>query len=279
MGVEPFLVSSAVSAVLAQRLARRLCDCKQEVVLPGDAVRANGYAVDGDVITAFEPAGCARCGGTGYKGRVGLYEVMPVNDEIRRLAVTRASADAIAEAAIRAGMRPLRAEGLQKVLAPSRDASETFKSRRRAAPRLPGMKQSVSLITLGVADYARAKAFYEAIGWSPAMDVEETAFFQCNGVVLTLWARDKLAADMGIPDDGARWGGVALAHNVGSDAEVDRIVAEARANGAEVCREPAPTFYGGYAGAFRDLDGHVWEVAHNPGFGLTEDGAVVLPEG
>jgi type IV pilus assembly protein PilB len=117
MGVEPFLVSSAVSAVLAQRLARRLCDCKQEVVLPGDAVRANGYAVDGDVITAYEPAGCARCGGTGYKGRVGLYEVMPVNDEIRRLAVTRASADAISEAAVRAGMRPLRAEGLQKVLA------------------------------------------------------------------------------------------------------------------------------------------------------------------
>jgi uncharacterized protein len=140
------------------------------------------------------------------------------------------------------------------------------------------MKQSVSLITLGVADYARAKSFYEAIGWSPAMDVEETAFFQCNGVVLTLWARDKLAADMGVPDDGARWGGVALAHNVGSDAEVDAIVAQARANGAEVCREPAPTFYGGYAGAFRDLDGHVWEVAHNPGFGLTEDGAVVLPE-
>ena len=133
------------------------------------------------------------------------------------------------------------------------------------------MRQSVSLITLGVANYARAKAFYEAIGWSPAMDVEETAFFQCNGVVLTLWARDKLAADMGVPDDGARWGGVALAHNVGSDAEVDRVV-------EEICREPAPTFYGGYAGAFRDLDGHVWEVAHNPGFGLTEDGAVVLPE-
>jgi uncharacterized protein len=140
------------------------------------------------------------------------------------------------------------------------------------------MKQSVSLITLGVADYARAKAFYEAIGWSPAMDVEETAFFQCNGVVLTLWAREKLAADMGVPDDGARWGGVALAHNVGADAEVDRVIEDARANGAEVCREPAPTFYGGYAGAFRDLDGHVWEVAHNPGFGLTGDGAVILPE-
>jgi len=117
MGVEPFLVSSAVSCVLAQRLARRLCDCKQAVVVDGDIVRANGYAVEGATVTACEPAGCARCGGTGYKGRVGLYEVMPVTDEIRRLAVARASGDAIAEAAARAGMRSLRAEGLQKVLA------------------------------------------------------------------------------------------------------------------------------------------------------------------
>ena len=140
------------------------------------------------------------------------------------------------------------------------------------------MKQSVSLITLGVADYARAKAFYEAMGWSTAMDVEDTAFFVANGVVLSLWSRAKLAADMGVADDGARWGGIALAHNVASDAEVDQVIEAARANGAEICREPAPTFYGGYAGAFRDPDGHVWEVAHNPGFGLRDDGSVVLPE-
>ena len=139
------------------------------------------------------------------------------------------------------------------------------------------MKQSVSLVTLGVADYARAKAFYEALGWRAAMDVEETAFFRANGVVLVLWARDKLADDMGVHDGGARWSGIALAHNVGADAEVDDVIARARANGAEICREPAPTFYGGYAGAFRDPDGHVWEVAHNPGFGLNEDGSVVLP--
>ena len=100
------------------------------------------------------------------------------------------------------------------------------------------MKQSLSLVTLGVADHARAKAFYEALGWSVAMDVEETVFFELNGVVLVLWSREKLAADLGIEDDGARWGGVALAHNVGSDAEVDRVVAEARANGAEITRAP-----------------------------------------
>ena len=139
------------------------------------------------------------------------------------------------------------------------------------------MRQSVSLITLGVSDFARAKAFYEALGWSAALDVEETAFFVANGVVVTLWAREKLAADMGVEDGGAQWSGIALAHNVGSGEEVDAIVEQARGLGATITREPAETFYGGYAGAFRDLDGHVWEVAHNPGFGLTGDGSVVLP--
>src|ERR671930_892947 len=111
------------------------------------------------------------------------------------------------------------------------------------------MRQSVSLITLGVADYQRAKSFYEALGWSVTLDIEETAFFQANGVVLVLWGREKLAADMGISDDdGARWGGVALAHNVGSDEEVDRVIEDARAAGADVVREPSPTFYGGYPG-------------------------------
>ena len=138
------------------------------------------------------------------------------------------------------------------------------------------MKQSVSLITLGVADYGRAKAFYEALGWSVALDIEETAFFQANGVVLVLWAREKLAEDSGIADDGARWSGIALAHNVGSVEEVDRIVEQARAAGASVTREPAETFYGGYAGVFRDLDGHAWEIAHNPGFDLAPDGSVIL---
>jgi predicted lactoylglutathione lyase len=139
------------------------------------------------------------------------------------------------------------------------------------------MRQSVSLVTLGVEDYARSKAFYESIGWTTAMDVEETAFFQANGVVLVLWSRERLAADLGIADDGAAWGGVALAHNVASDEEVDRVIAQARDHGAVISREPAATFYGGYAGCFRDPDGHAWEVAHNPGFGLAEDGSVVLP--
>jgi uncharacterized protein len=138
------------------------------------------------------------------------------------------------------------------------------------------MKQSVSLITLGVADYERSKSFYEALGWSTTLDVEETAFFQANGVVLVLWAREKLAADTGVADDGASWSGVTLAHNVASRQEVEAVIEQARANGGTITREPAETFYGGYAGVFRDLDGHAWEVAHNPGFGLTTDGSIVL---
>jgi len=95
-------------------------------------------------------------------------------------------------------------------------------------------------------------------------------------VVLVLWARDKLAADLRVTDDGSRWGGIALAHNVGSREHVHEVIEQARTLGGEVTREPAETFYGGYAGAFRDLDGHTWEIAHNPGFGLGEDGSVVL---
>jgi hypothetical protein len=136
----------------------------------------------------------------------------------------------------------------------------------------------LTLVTLGVADYERAKRFYESLGWRPAMEVQETLFFQANGVVVVLWDRAKLTADMGIADeDTARWGGIGLAHNVGSREEVHDVLELARANGAEITREPAETFYGGYAGVFRDLDGHAWEVAHNPGFGLDGDGNVVLP--
>ena len=140
------------------------------------------------------------------------------------------------------------------------------------------MEQRISLVTLGVADYGRACAFYEALGWKPQLDVEETAFFQANGAILVLWARDKLAEDMGIPDSGERWGGIALAHNVRSREEVHEIVELARRNGAEVTREPAETFYGGYAGGFLDLDGHALEVAHNPGVGFDENSNSVLPE-
>ena len=133
------------------------------------------------------------------------------------------------------------------------------------------------MVTLGVSDYARAKAFYEALGWTAAMDVQETAFFQAGGLILVLWERSKLDDDAGISGEDERWGGIALAHNVRSREEVHEVIEQARSAGAEVVREPAETFYGGFAGYFRDLDGHAWEIAHNPGFGLDHDGNIVLP--
>jgi type IV pilus assembly protein PilB len=115
MGIEPFLVSSAVDCVVAQRLARTLCQhCKERTILSADVLRDHGFHSVVDV-EAYEPKGCSRCGMSGYKGRMGLYEVMMVNEEIRDLAIARASADQIAEVAVRNGMRRLREDGLEKV--------------------------------------------------------------------------------------------------------------------------------------------------------------------
>ncbi len=140
------------------------------------------------------------------------------------------------------------------------------------------MDQRVSLVTLGVADLGRARRFYDALGWV-GQEVEETVFFQAGGIAVVLWGREKLAADSGIDDRGSDgFGGVALAQNVRSRAEVDDVLAAARQAGAEVTREPAETFYGGYAGCFTDPDGHVWEVAHNPAFTLEADGSLTLPD-
>ena len=139
------------------------------------------------------------------------------------------------------------------------------------------MEPRVSLITLGVGDLARAKAFYEQLGWT-GQEMEGTVFIQAGGLALVLWGREELTADAAITDDGGGYGGIALAHNVRSRAEVDEIVAAAEAAGASVTKQPAETFYGGYAGWFRDPDGHVWEIAHNPGFTLEDDGSLTLPD-
>ncbi|MGN6598908.1 MAG: VOC family protein [Actinomycetes bacterium] len=139
------------------------------------------------------------------------------------------------------------------------------------------MEQRLSLVTLGVTDLARARAFYEALGWTSASAPDsDVVFFQAGGMVLGLWSRTELAVDSGVIDT-AGWGGVTLAHNVRSAAEVDDVLAEARAAGAHVVREGATTFWGGYSGLFHDPDGHAWEVAHNPGWPLADDGSVQLP--
>lgn len=140
------------------------------------------------------------------------------------------------------------------------------------------MEQRISLVTLGVDDLGRARGFYERLGWRGQV-VERTVFFQAGGLVLVLWGREQLAADCGLVD---RWsnggGGIVLAHNVGSRSEVDEVMRTASQAGAVVTRKAAETFYGGYAGVFTDPEGHAWEVAHNPGFALAEDGTVTVPD-
>jgi hypothetical protein len=140
------------------------------------------------------------------------------------------------------------------------------------------MEQRISLVTLGVADLARARAFYERLGWR-GQEVEQTVFFQAGGIAVVLWGRAALTADSGVQDAGVDgFGGMALAHNVRSRPEVDEVLGAAAAAGATVTRPAAETFYGGYAGCFADLDGHVWEIAHNPGFALGPDGALTVPD-
>jgi uncharacterized protein len=140
------------------------------------------------------------------------------------------------------------------------------------------MEQRVSLITLGVGDLERARGFYEALGWR-GQTVEETVFFQAGGLAVVLWDRGKLARDCGVEDRGdGGFGGMALAHNVRSRGEVDELLGAAERAGGTVTRGAAVTSYGGYAGVFADPDGHAWEVAHNPGFPLGQDGTLTLPD-
>ena len=138
------------------------------------------------------------------------------------------------------------------------------------------MDQRVSLVTLGVADIDRAKAFYEALGWvtntEPGIGVY---FFQAGGMVVAIWSREELAKDSGVKDSGG-WGGITLAYNTRSPAEVDAVIEEVRAAGGTITGEPSKTFWGGYSGKFTDLDGHAWEVAHNPRWTVHADGSLSL---
>jgi catechol 2,3-dioxygenase-like lactoylglutathione lyase family enzyme len=140
------------------------------------------------------------------------------------------------------------------------------------------MEQRLSLITLGVSDLTRARAFYERLGWRTGAEPDaDVVFFQVGGFVLGLWDRDRLAEDSGVLDGGG-WGGVTLAYCAESPAAVDAVLAEAGVAGATISRAPAETFWGGYSGMFVDPDGHPWEVAHNPHWTLHEDGSVTLPD-
>jgi predicted lactoylglutathione lyase len=141
------------------------------------------------------------------------------------------------------------------------------------------MEQRLSLITLAVADVRASRAFYERLGWkASSIGGDDVAFFQLGGIVLSVYGRARLAKDAGLSPDGSGFGGIALAQNVRSKGEVDALLAEAEKAGGRVIAKAESKFWGGYSGYFADPDGHPWEVAWNPGFTLTEDGRLVVPD-
>lgn len=135
------------------------------------------------------------------------------------------------------------------------------------------MRPHISLITLGVDDLVRAVAFYrDGLGLSTAgimgteFEIGAVAFFDLNAnLKLALWPKQSLSADTGLPVSPTSPTSFVLAHNVGSPLEVDTVMEQAQRAGATVVKTAQKAFWGGYAGYFQDPDGHLWEVAHNPG--------------
>lgn len=144
---------------------------------------------------------------------------------------------------------------------------------------LKGLPQRLSLVTLGVADVGRSRAFYEALGLRPAaFDSPGVAFFDMNGVILAVFGREALAEDANVMAEGQGFSGIALAINVDSAAAVDEVLASVAARGARITQPARTVFWGGYSGYFRDPDGYLWEIAHNPFWPLDEHGRPVLPK-
>ncbi|MEZ5668751.1 MAG: VOC family protein [Alphaproteobacteria bacterium] len=141
------------------------------------------------------------------------------------------------------------------------------------------MDQRISLITLGVADLARAQAFYESLGWVRSVRAAQgVAFFQTGGFAFGLYPRDELADDARVDPAGSGFRAFSLAQNAHSRAEVDAVLAEAAAKGATLVKPAEDVAWGGYSGYFADPDGFLWEVAWNPGFALNADGSLTLPD-
>jgi catechol 2,3-dioxygenase-like lactoylglutathione lyase family enzyme len=136
----------------------------------------------------------------------------------------------------------------------------------------------VSLLTLGVADLERSRAFYAALGWREAQAVDGVAFYQMDGMVLGLFGRDALAADQGRPDTALGTGAATYAQNHRTTEDVDAAFARAVDAGATPLKAPEPTLWGGYSGYFADPDGHVWELAMNPLWPLDEMGRTWIPQ-
>jgi uncharacterized glyoxalase superfamily protein PhnB len=138
----------------------------------------------------------------------------------------------------------------------------------------------INLVTLGVDDVERASRFYEQLGWtrSSASVPGEVTFLHGTGCVLALWGADELATDAGVPSRAAEAsGGYTLALNVESPAAVDEVLQAAASAGARITAPAVRADWGGYHGHFADLDGHVWEIAHNPHWPIGADGQLELP--
>jgi len=142
------------------------------------------------------------------------------------------------------------------------------------------MEQRLSLVTLGVSNLERSTAFYEGLGWKRAFRTAQgVAFFQLGGIGLSLYPLDDLAADSGTaPEKLLPWRGIALAHNVRKREQVDQIVADWVRLGGTIAKDPAEIFWGGYIAYVTDPDGHLWEIAWNPGFPLDADGNLTIPD-
>ncbi|PWU03523.1 MAG: glyoxalase [Bacteroidetes bacterium] len=142
------------------------------------------------------------------------------------------------------------------------------------------MKQKFHLITLGVADFQRALNFYEkGLGWKKSSaSQDDIAFFELGGIVLSLYPRNLLAKDATVDEKGSGFAGLTISYNAETEQEVDEVLKEVEKLGATIVKPAQKVFWGGYSGYFKDLDGHLIEVAHNPYWGFDEKNSLVLPE-
>jgi uncharacterized protein len=141
------------------------------------------------------------------------------------------------------------------------------------------MEQRISIVTLGVADLERSRAFYERLGWQRSVrGADGVAFYQAGGMALALYPRADLAQDANVAPEGHGFPGFAVAYNARSRVEVDTVLAEAQAAGGAIPKPAQEAFWGGYSGYFSDPDGFLWEVAWNPSFPIAADGSLRLPD-
>ena len=141
------------------------------------------------------------------------------------------------------------------------------------------MRQKINLITLGVNDFERSVAFFEkGLGWKKSSaSVEELALFPLGGIVLALHPRNDLAADATVSPEGSGFSGITLSYNAKSEKEVDEVLEKVRRLGASVIKPAQKVYWGGYSGYFKDLDGHLFEVAHNPFWDFDQQDNLQLP--